>query len=174
MIITLGFGRWTEALFFTYAFRFTLKSHYLLLIMMADKFDTMKAWDRNNVCLLCICLLILLCFFNHTSCFSADPHNIKLCPTQHDQIGDALFVAPGVGSVFADVLPLVAHCDIADLDGGTVQVWKTGREADPALQWRFGVVGVKVWMKHSDVDSVSVLWLIDPRHLGWSRSRASG
>lgn len=94
-------------------------------------------------------------------------------PTQHEQICDALLVATRVGSIFADVLPLIGHPNIAYLDGGTVQIWGAGREADPALHGRVGVVGVKSGVKHSDIHPLSFLRLIDPRDLRW-RKRGLG
>lgn len=92
-------------------------------------------------------------------------------PTQHEQICDALFVATGVGSILADVLPLVGHPNIAYLDGGTVQIRGAGREANPAFHGRLRVVGVKFGVKHSDIHPFSFLRLIDPCDLRWRRHR---
>lgn len=82
-----------------------------------------------------------------------------------------MLVATGVGSILADVLPLVGHPNVAYLDGGTGQVWGTGREADSALHGRVGVAGLEVGVKHSDVHPFFVLRLIDPRDLWWRGPR---
>lgn len=84
---------------------------------------------------------------------------------------DALLIATGVGSILADVPPLVGHPNLAYLDGGTGQARGTGCEADSALDGRIGVVGVEVGVKHSDVDPLALLRLVDPRHLRWRRHR---
>jgi len=78
-----------------------------------------------------------------------------------------LLVAYGVGGILADVLPLIVHPNIGDLDGGVGHVGRTGREADSALHGREGVVGLKLGVKHSNVDPFSVLRLVDPRDLWW-------
>ena len=64
--------------------------------------------------------------------------------TQHDEVRDALLVAAGVGGILADVLPLIGHPHVADLDGGADHVGGAGREADSALHGRVGVVGIIV------------------------------
>lgn len=76
-----------------------------------------------------------------------------------------MLVATRVGGVLADVAALVAHVDVADLDGRAGQVGGVDHEADPALDGRFGVVGQKLGVQHGDVDPLSLLWLVDPRHL---------
>lgn len=86
-------------------------------------------------------------------------------PTEHDQVHDALLVATRVGGVLADVAALVAHADVADLDGWAGQVGGVDQEADPALHGRVGVVGLEFGVQHGDVDPFAVLWLVDPSHL---------
>lgn len=85
--------------------------------------------------------------------------------TQHDQERDPLLVATGVRSVLADVLALITHPNVTYLDGRTVQVRGAGREADSALHWGIGVVGLELGVKHSDVHPFPLFGLIDPRDL---------
>lgn len=99
---------------------------------------------------------------------------IKLWPTQHDQVCNALLVAAGVGSIFADILPLISHPNIAYLDGGTVEVWGTGCEADSALHGWVREVRLKLGVKHGDVNPFSVLRLIDPCDLWWTKKKTAG
>lgn len=92
-------------------------------------------------------------------------------PTEHDQVHDALLIAPRVGGVLANVAALVAHADVADPDRSGDQVGVVVQEADPASDGRVGVVGIKFGVHHSDVRPGSILWLVDPRDLqtegGW-------
>lgn len=76
-----------------------------------------------------------------------------------------MLVATRVGGILADVAALVAHLDVADLDGGAGQVGGVDQEADPALHGRVRVVGLKFWVQYSNVDPLSILGLIDPSDL---------
>lgn len=80
-----------------------------------------------------------------------------------------MLVAAGVGGVLADVLPLVGHLDVRDLDGGAGQGRGFGGEADPPLLGRRGVVGPEAGVEHGYVDPLPILGLVDPGYLEGKR-----